>query len=109
MGIKYDFQENTAILMNQSAISYILCLENLRKFGDYTNFLKWVLPVNDNHPQSRFDLQNHLKLLRGKIPMGIRGKKILDKVEDFSPHDTNSPRIKSRNRFIRCSKATHLM
>lgn len=26
-----------------------------------------VLPVIDNHPQSRFGLQNHLKLLIGKL------------------------------------------
>lgn len=37
-------------------------------------FSNWVLPLIDNHPQSRFDLQNHLKLLRGKLPTRIKRK-----------------------------------
>lgn len=52
----------------------LLCLDNYEKLGDYTNFPNWILPVTDNHPQSRFDLQNHLKLLRGKIPIEIKGE-----------------------------------
>lgn len=27
---------------------------------------------------------------------GVGERQILDKIEDFSPHNTNSPRIKSR-------------
>lgn len=39
-----------------------------------TSLFNRVLPVIDNHPQSRFGLQNHLKLLIGKLPTRIKRK-----------------------------------
>lgn len=68
--------QHTILLINQPAISYIMWLvSNHVTFGDYINFPHWVLPVTDSHPQSRCGLQNHLTLLRGKIPTGIKGRR----------------------------------
>ena len=63
----------------------------------HASFFNHVLPVIDNHPQSRFGLQNHLKLLIGKLPTRIK-RKIFSKIQ-FTKY--KFPVIKSKKAF-RC-------
>lgn len=88
--IKYDHQENTYNSKWMDLPLPTLCALLTTWNLEIMLIFYEVLPVIDNHLLSRFGLQNHLKMLRGKIPIEIKGEKTnLAKTEEISSHNTN--------------------